>query len=158
MYRLHRLSFAAFAALLLSACAGTPRQPTTVSTNDGHGARIAYNALAQLGRPYRYGGDTPHQGFDCSGLVQYAVTQAGFGHVPRTVSQQYRAARRVALDALRPGDVLFFHFNRARPTHDAIYVGNKQFVHAPSSGGKVRRASLENPYWRRHLLAAGRLR
>jgi cell wall-associated NlpC family hydrolase len=90
--------------------------------------------------------------------VQYAIRRAGFQHVPRTVAQQYRAARRVALDALRPGDVLFFHFKRVQPTHDAIYIGNRQFVHAPSSGGKVRRSSLDNPYWQRHLLAAGRLR
>jgi cell wall-associated NlpC family hydrolase len=156
MRRVRGLSFAACAALLLTACAGAPQRPAAPSAGDG--ARIAYNALAQIGRPYRYGGTTPQHGFDCSGLVQYAIARAGFGHVPRTVAQQYRAARRVALDALRPGDVLFFHFSRARPTHDAIYIGNHQFVHAPSSGGKVRRSSLENPYWRRHLLAAGRLR
>ena len=156
MHRLRSLSFAAFAALLLAACAGSPQRPAARANDVG--ARIANNALAQIGRPYRYGGDTPTQGFDCSGLVQYAIAQAGFDHVPRTVAQQYRAAHRVALDALRPGDVLFFRFSRIRPTHDAIYIGNNQFVHAPSSGGKVRRASLENPYWRRHLLAVGRLR
>ena len=156
MQRLHSLSFAALAALLLYGCAALPPQPAAPARDVG--ARIAYNALAQIGRPYLYGGDTPHMGFDCSGLVQYAIAQAGFAHVPRTVAQQYRAAKRVTLDALRPGDVLFFHFGRAHPTHDAIYIGNHQFVHAPSSGGKVRRSSLENPYWQRHLLAAGRLR
>lgn len=149
-----------FAAILLSACATAPNKTSPPSLARVHnlGGKIAYNALAQIGRPYRYGRDTPRSGFDCSGLVHYAATRAGLREVPRTVAEQYRAAQRVRLDALKPGDILFFHFGYVRPTHDGIYIGHGQFVHAPRTGGRVRRASLHNPFWRHHLLAAGRLR
>lgn len=150
------LALPGFAALLLAACASLPQAPRPADA--GAGPRIASGALAQIGRPYRYGGDTPRSGFDCSGLVHYAAVGAGLLGVPRTVAMQYRAARPVPLDDLRPGDVLFFAFGRRQPTHDGVYVGGGWFVHAPSSGGHVARASLDNPYWRRHLIAAGRLR
>jgi murein DD-endopeptidase len=137
-------------ALLLTACAGGPR-----TREDGPGVRIAASALAQLGRPYRYGGTTP-AGFDCSGLVQYTHDAAGL-RVPRTTDEQHDAARSVKLRQLAPGDVLFFRIDSRKISHVAIYTGDGRFVHAPDSGKVVETRRLDEPYYRARLVGAGRL-
>lgn len=76
--------------------------------------------------------------------------------VPRTTGGQLRAMSRVPLSALRPGDLLFFRIN-GKVSHVALYTGESRFVHAPSSGKRVSFSDLENPYWKRRLVAAGRL-
>ena len=120
------------------------------------GQRVAATALQFLGTPYRYGGDSP-AGFDCSGLVWYSYRQLGH-RVPRTTEGLQAGSRPVPASALRPGDLLFFRFNdRRKPTHVGIYLGQRRFVHAPSSGGRVSRARLDAPYWRERLVGAGRL-
>ena len=121
----------------------------------GPGQRAVYAAYRQLGTRYRYGGDTP-DGFDCSGLVQYAYRRAGIA-IPRTTHQQLRRAHPVALSALRPGDLLFFRVSREKISHVAIYAGEGRFIHAPSSGKEVSYASLDNPFWRQRFIAAGRV-
>jgi cell wall-associated NlpC family hydrolase len=137
-------------ALLLTACAGGPR-----AREDGPGARIVATALAQLGRPYRYGGSTP-AGFDCSGLVQYTHDAAGI-RVPRTTDEQHEAARAVKLKQLAPGDLLFFRIDSRKVSHVAIYAGDGRFVHAPDSGKVVEMRRLDEPYYRARVVGAGRL-
>jgi len=112
------------------------------------------SARKMLGVPYRYGGATP-SGFDCSGLVSYAYRSVGIP-VPRTSRDQYRQAAKVSLQQLRPGDLLFFRLSPPKISHVAIYDRDGRFIHAPSSGKQVSYASLDNPYWRKHLVAAGR--
>jgi cell wall-associated NlpC family hydrolase len=114
---------------------------------------VLNEALEMLVTPYRYGGHNPH-GFDCSGLVYYSHQQAGI-RVPRTAEEQRLRARPVALDTLRPGDLLFFRLAGRKVNHVGIYAGDGRFVHAPSSGKSVSMASLNNPYWERHLIGAG---
>jgi murein DD-endopeptidase len=142
--------FPVLIALLLTACASGPRE-----REPGPGARITASALAQLGRPYRYGGSTP-AGFDCSGLVQYAHGVAGIG-VPRTTDDQHDAARAVQLRKLAPGDVLFFRIDSRKVSHVAIYTGDGRFVHAPDSGKVVEMRRLDEPYYRERVVGAGRL-
>jgi cell wall-associated NlpC family hydrolase len=137
------------AALLLTACASGPR-----SREPGPGARITASALAQLGRPYRYGGNTP-TGFDCSGLVQYAHGAAGI-RVPRTTDDQHDAARPVKLGKLAPGDLLFFRIDSRKVSHVGIYTGDGRFVHAPESGQSVEMRQLDEPYYRERVVGAGR--
>ena len=112
-------------------------------------------AKRMLGTPYRYGGASPQRGFDCSGLVYYSFTQAGM-NASRTTKTLYRDAFAVEPTALRQGDLLFFRIE-GKVSHVGLYVGGNTFVHAPSSGKKVSYASLENPYWRKRLIKAGRL-
>jgi len=107
-----------------------------------------------LGTPYRYGGSSP-QGFDCSGLVFYAYQQAGIP-VARTAAEQRRQTRKVTGQPLRPGDLLFFDTSW-QPGHVGIYVGNGEFIHAPSSGKRVSRGSIRDGYFARRLSHAGRL-
>ncbi len=112
-------------------------------------------AKKQVGTPYRYGGSSPQRGFDCSGLVYYSYSKAGL-EVPRTTGGLYDSTFPVDPRALRQGDLLFFSI-KGKVAHVGIYVGKGKFVHAPSSGKSVSYASLENPYWREHLVRAGRL-
>jgi len=113
--------------------------------------QVVHVAEQLIGTPYRYGGSNP-SGFDCSGLVQYAHRQVGVA-VPRTTTSQLAQARIPEREALLPGDLLFFHIDAQKNQHVGIYEGNGVFIHAPSSGKRVSRASLENPYWSNRLVA-----
>lgn len=111
-------------------------------------------ARSQVGAPYRYGGASP-RGFDCSGLVYYAYRKAGIP-VPRTTSALYRDAKHISLPQLLPGDLLFFRLSSHHVAHVGIYAGKGRFIHAPSSDKRVAYAAINDPYWERRLLAAGR--
>lgn len=111
-------------------------------------ARAAQFAAKMVGRPYRYGGSSPSSGFDCSGLIQFSFRQAGVS-VPRTTRDLRRASSLVS--SPRPGDLLFFDQEGKKNSHAGIYLGNRNFVHAPSSGKRVRIDSLNSDYWQRHL-------
>lgn len=112
-------------------------------------------ATRMLGIPYRYGGDSPQRGFDCSGLIHYSFSQAGI-HVSRTTDTLYADTFTVEPTGLQEGDLLFFRIE-GKVSHVGLYVGGKRFVHAPSSGKRVSYATLDNPYWRDRLVKAGRL-
>lgn len=146
--------------ILASGCSSTPDYPprTSSKTTPLSGNSFAHPgvrvAASMLGTPYRYGGSSP-RGFDCSGLVYYSYRQAGF-HVPRTTREQLRAANRIAMSQLTPGDLLFFRTVRKDVSHVAIYTGDGRFIHAPSSGKRVSYGSMSNTYWKNRLIAAGR--
>lgn len=107
------------------------------------------------GKPYRYGGVTP-KGFDCSGLVHYAYGKAGLS-IPRTTRDQYRASLRLPIENARPGDLLFFKINSRKLSHVGLYTGNGRFIHASTTKKRVAEASLDDPYWRKRLIGAGRV-
>ncbi|OIV38543.1 hypothetical protein BIV57_05260 [Mangrovactinospora gilvigrisea] len=92
---------------------------------------LAY-ALAQLGKPYLWGGNGPNA-FDCSGLAQQAWKAAGIT-IPRTTQQEWAGMRRIPLSQLRPGDLLIY-FPQA--THVAMYLGNGKVVQAPRPGAVI---------------------
>ncbi|HSE80173.1 MAG TPA: peptidoglycan-binding protein [Gaiellaceae bacterium] len=105
------------------------------------GERVAAIAQRYLGIPYRWGGESPSTGFDCSGFVQFVFSRVGVS-LPRVVSAQYRAGRAVARSALRPGDIVFFN----GLGHDGIYIGGNRFVHSPSSGDVVKISTITGYY------------
>lgn len=147
--------------LLVSACSWNAQPPRTdvpgsIRGTAPLGDQIAEIARQQLGIRYRYGGSSPEQGFDCSGLVYFTHSQLGI-RVPRVSRDQYRAATRLALAQAQPGDLLFFS-DQARLSHVGIYVGDGRFIHAPAKGRAVEIGSLETPYYRRYFAGAGRLR
>lgn len=161
-----KLAFGLMATTLLLGGCTTPYIPPPVSVNGPSRSNIGIRSRPRrlihilyqvIGAPYRYGGDTPRSGFDCSGLVFWASHTAGYRGVPRTVREQYQELPHVRLTRLQPGDVLFFHFHRGLPSHEGLYLGHHRFIHAPRTGGTVRIASLENPFWSHHLIAAARL-
>jgi cell wall-associated NlpC family hydrolase len=118
------------------------------------GSEIVIRAISLLGAPYKWGGSGPHA-FDCSGLVHFIHNELGIG-VPRTAEEQYRAASRVDIDELEPGDLLFFRIGGKRVSHVAIYAGSGRFVHAPQTGRPIEMRPLDDGYYRPRLAAAGR--
>lgn len=113
-------------------------------------------ALAQRGTRYRAGGNSPGEGFDCSGLVHFSFNSVGI-RLPRSSQDMFHATRRIDKTQLKPGDLVFFRQRSSRITHVGIYAGQGQFVHAPTKGKDVELTSLSDPYWSKRFAGAGRV-
>lgn len=113
-------------------------------------------ALAQQGRPYRWGGHSPERGFDCSGLVMWSYGCVGVD-LPRVVNAQHQAGRDVHGRPLLPGDLVFFALDGRRVSHVGLVVDDERFVHAPRRGRPVRIDELDDPYWRTRWVATRRI-
>lgn len=103
--------------------------------------RAAYSVI---GTPYVFGGTSPY-GFDCSGFTQYAFARAGV-YLPRSADSQFYYGRRISMDQIRPGDLIFYTTYEPGASHVGIYVGNGNFIHAGSSTG-VTIAAAFTGYW-----------
>jgi len=158
----------ALVLLALAACSSAPRRPqptykesrsslanlparapegATGTAND-----VLFRAIALVGTPYRWGGNTPDGGFDCSGLVDYIYRNATGLELPRTSGEMADMdARKVKrMTQLVSGDLVFFDIG-GRISHVGVYVGKGRFVHAPNSGGTVRLDDIDGPYWAEHF-------
>lgn len=140
--------------LALGACASVPPPgpveapaPAPASTA---AERAAWRAANLVGTPYRFGGSSPIEGFDCSGLVYFTYREVGV-LLPRDTAAQRLAARRIRVAELQPGDLIFFDLNGKKNSHVGIYTGEGAFVHAPSTGKDVRLDRLDAPFWRKQL-------
>lgn len=154
MHRPIRVLFL-FASIVLAGCASAPPREAPVKAAPAADRAASY-ALKMVGKPYRYGGASPSRGFDCSGLVQYSYAHAGL-KLPHNTEAQHRLSKPVRRADLRRGDLIFFDEKGGRDSHVGIYLGDGTFVHAPSSGKKVRRDRLDSPYWREHLSGLRRI-
>lgn len=105
------------------------------------------HGMEYLGIRYRYGGTSPETGLDCSGLVQNVFRKAVGLNLPRRASDMARLGTKVGKADLQPGDLVFFNTARRAYSHVGLYIGDGQFLHAPSSGGKVRVESINGRYW-----------
>lgn len=111
------------------------------------GREVVMYALGLIGTDYRFGGKNPEAGLDCSGMVSYIYTQATPVKVSGSAADIARKGRPVSSQSLRPGDLVFFNtLNRPR-SHVGIYIGDRRFVHAPSSNGQVRIERLDSSYF-----------
>ena len=156
-------------AALLSACASrTPpapvaQKPVVFITHSEETSPVAadvlFRALGLVGTPYRWGGNTPDSGFDCSGLIKYVYNDAAGISLPRTTREMIvMRAQSIGQDKLQTGDLLFFATNGgSQVSHAGIYVGEGRFVHAPATGGTVKLDSLNKAYWQRAYLNAKRV-
>ncbi len=114
--------------------------------------RAALFALEAVGIPYRYGGESPESGFDCSGLVRWAYGRAGL-EVPHNSYALYGVGRRIAKTRIEAGDVLFFE----GLGHVGLYLGGGQMVHAPYTGKRVEVIRLAETNYGRRLIGARRV-
>ena len=126
------------------------RTSPPLSAEEAHD--IAIHALGLVGTPYRYGGNTPDSGFDCSGLIGYVYRNQVGTPPPRTVAQLNTWGYPIDGSELRAGDLVVFGTGR-QPSHAGIYVGEGRFVHAPSTGGTVRMDHLHSRHWARQNAA-----
>jgi len=156
------------AALALAGCASKPPPrkaglplarawPQVAPADPAAANAVLMRALGLVGTPYRYGGNTPDGGFDCSGLVTYVYRDMLDLRLPRS-STELAALQgpKIAPDHLAAGDLVFFG-SRGNVSHVGIYVGEGRFVHAPSSGGTVRLDTLDGYYWRDHYTGSKRV-
>ncbi|MBV6271437.1 C40 family peptidase [Alcaligenaceae bacterium CGII-47] len=136
-----------------STTARTSNSPSTSTPSK----TIAGTALKFLGVKYRYGGGSPSTGFDCSGLVVYAAEKSLGLQLPRRSRDIASEGRSIKSNELRKGDLVFFNTLGHRFSHVGIYLGNRQFVHAPRSGAKVRVENMDIAYWSKRYNGARRL-
>ena len=165
-----RIAVLALSAALLAACGGGERTrpdnqasttsrdwPVLAPADPARANAVLMRAISLVGTPYRYGGNTPEGGFDCSGLVNYVFRDMLDMALPRT-SRDLAALQgpRIASGQLASGDLVFFGAGGS-VSHVGIYVGEGRFVHAPNSGGTVRLDRLDGAWWRDHYTGARRL-
>jgi hypothetical protein len=169
---MRRLWFLLLIVLLLAACSSAPPQYSHLGTGEhaeveatrprppglpnfvDHSIgreEISIEAMSLVGVPYRWAGNTPASGFDCSGLVQYVLARAADVKLPRTTADMSRRGQVIEPDEIATGDLVFFNTTGRSHSHVGIYVGNLRFINAPSTGGTVRLDYLTNPYWARRF-------
>ena len=162
------------AAIVLAACGGPQIRPTAhraylargadaidivdVAADDPARANdVLIRAIGLVGVPYRWGGNSPEGGFDCSGLVNFVFRDMDGLALPRTARDIAALPMPSVRDnRLAPADLVFFG-DAAGVNHVGIYVGQGRFVHAPNSGGTVRLDEINGYYWREHYLGARRV-
>lgn len=118
---------------------------------------VMVNALSLTGVRYKYGGNSPETGFDCSGFVRYVFKQATSLTLPRSAIEISQLGTTIPRHELQPGDLVFFNTLKSAFSHVGIYVGNNRFIHSPSSGGKVRVESMQDGYWAKRFNGAQRI-
>lgn len=113
-------------------------------------------AASFIGVPYLWGGASPEEGFDCSGLTM-TVYQLNGINLPRTSAEQYREGEPVDKNDLEAGDLVFFSTaGRGKVSHVGIYIGNNQFIHAPRRGKRITVERLDNTYFAKNYVGARR--
>jgi len=131
--------------LMLGACASDKSRVRTQYSNTNS---ITSYAKSLVGTPYKYGGNSPEYGFDCSGFIVHVFRQSLGVKLPRTTRKIRYSGKAVQKKYLRAGDLVFFNTLRRKFSHVGIYLGNNRFIHAPSSGGSVRIDNMQASYWR----------
>jgi cell wall-associated NlpC family hydrolase len=151
------LDFALDVNRLISPAAALTDAIDAVPAEDGKARSVLQKALTVLGTPYRWGGTDPDKGFDCSGLVGYVFRNALGVELPRVSRDMAKTGQLITERAkLVAGDLVFFG-RKGRVDHVGIYVGDGQFVHAPSRGKDVTVSSLDKGYWSGRFMQARRV-
>lgn len=115
-------------------------------------------ALSLLGTPYKFGGNNPEKGVDCSGLVRHVYKQSANIELPRSAKAISQNGEAIDKQELKPGDLVFFNTLKKPFSHVGIYAGDGKFVHASSRREKqVTVSSMEDGYWAKRFNGARRL-
>ena len=153
---IYRFAVLLFLSLTLGGCAFSvgSREPAPLPPAQGS---VLDTARSLIGTPYRPAGESPQQGFDCSGFVKWVYARHGI-RLPRRTSDQLRIGRPVPREELQAGDLVFFApSGKLSSLHVGIFDGHGGFIHSPSPGGRVREEHLLAPYWRSSYSAANRV-
>jgi cell wall-associated NlpC family hydrolase len=120
-------------------------------------SEISKTALGLIGVEYKFGGNTPDTGLDCSGFVRYVFQQATGISLPRSSREQAKVGKQIDKNQLEPGDLVFFNTRRFQFSHVGVYLGDNRFIHSPSRGGSVEVVNLDNKYWQKTFNGARRI-
>jgi cell wall-associated NlpC family hydrolase len=164
-------------ALASTSCAANPAAPSSNITDNNltlerqlqnteavdqahwpaRAREVLVNALSLTGIRYKYGGNSPESGFDCSGFVRYVYQQAANLTLPHGARAISRLGQTIPKAELQPGDLVFFNTLKSTFSHVGIYLGNNRFIHSPSSGGGVRVEDMQDNYWQKRFNGAQRI-
>ncbi len=134
--------------------------PTALAKLQGFTSKaseLALHAMSLIGIRYKYGGTTPENGLDCSGLVRYLFKEAWGKELPRTSVEISQVGEKIDTHELQPGDLVFYNTLRRGFSHVGVYLGDNKFIHAPSGGGQVRIESMDMSYWKNRFNGARRI-
>ena len=116
---------------------------------------LMLHSMGLIGTPYRWGGSSTATGFDCSGMIQFVYKNALGVSLPRTARDMAAASRKISDNQLKAGDLVFFNTGgSSKYSHVGLYIGNGEFIHAPSSGKTIKTEKLSSPYYAKHYLGA----
>ncbi|AUT68001.1 MULTISPECIES: C40 family peptidase [Paraburkholderia] len=152
-----------------SSVSSTTQSMQSAASNSESGARsflsgmagkagdVVVGALNMIGVRYRWGGDTPDSGLDCSGFVRYVFQDTLGMALPRRAEEMSRVGEKVRVSDLKPGDLVFFNTMRRTFSHVGIYIGDNKFVHSPSTGSTIRVDDMDDGYWEKRFTGARRI-
>ncbi|AUT59219.1 C40 family peptidase [Paraburkholderia sp. SIMBA_049] len=152
-----------------SSVSSTTQSTQSAASNSESGARsflsgmagkagdVVVGALNMIGVRYRWGGDTPDSGLDCSGFVRYVFQDTLGMALPRRAEEMSRVGEKVRVSDLKPGDLVFFNTMRRTFSHVGIYIGDNKFVHSPSTGSTIRVDDMDDGYWEKRFTGARRI-
>ena len=124
--------------------------------NDAIG-EILIQAMSLMGISYKWGGNTPETGMDCSGFIRYVFKKSMGINLPRTANEMSKVGIRVSTDEMQPGDLIFFNtLHGRRNSHMGMYIGNNQFIQSPRTGQRIQITEY-NSYWRSHTNGVKRI-
>jgi cell wall-associated NlpC family hydrolase len=142
--------------LALFSLLGCSTSPEIKPTPETRQSPLIEYALSLQGTPYRWGKESPDEGFDCSGFVKHVYGKHGI-RLPRSASEMAATLPSVPNYDLRSGDLVFFNTRGPKYSHVGIYINNGKFVHAPNRRiGRVLVSNLSNGYWRKRLVGVRR--
>ena len=127
------------------------------NTKNSLSQEVLIQAMSLEGSRYKFGGNSPETGFDCSGFVNYVFNRAANVELPRTTGGLSRIGQPVDAAELQPGDLVFFNTRRSAYSHVGIYIGDGDFIHAPRAGKTVTVENMESGYWQQHFNGAKRI-
>ena len=135
-----------------------PQATESISIPQGQSSDLALYALSLSGTSYKYGGRDPESGLDCSGFVGHVFRQAAGIDLPHNASAISQLGKKIGMEELKPGDLVFFNTLRRAFSHVGIYLGNNQFIHASSSHtGDVMISDMTERYWSKRFSGARRV-
>lgn len=119
-------------------------------------SNMLLQSVSLMGIAYKWGGNTPDTGMDCSGFVRYVFNKSLGINLPRTAAEMAKVGKRVSVDQLKPGDLIFFNSSRGSNTHIGIYLGGNKFIQSPRTGENIQITDLSG-YWIKHFNGAKRI-
>ncbi len=151
------------ATIAASEPASKPRKTPTstatrkVATDYAPAQDLLLSAMSLIGVKYKWGGNTPESGLDCSGFIRYVFQNTLNIALPRTALGMSRMGGTIDKGELKPGDLVFFNTLKRQFSHVGIYLGDNRFIHSPRSGRNVEVANMGDKYWTSRFDGARRM-